>query len=101
MRPLNGSYYVNIFAHCRPVGDPQWYTRQNPPGTPDPLIDVGECHSDGIRAFCDKANLPFLSPSLETIQNPNDLYDWWVKVSPPPTKSSVDDFPRGVQVPDL
>jgi hypothetical protein len=30
MRPLEGSFYVNVFAHYRPVGDPQWYRKSNP-----------------------------------------------------------------------
>eukprot|EP00978_Attheya_sp_CCMP212_P003070 scaffold6251_cov52-Attheya_sp.AAC.8 len=42
-RPLPGGSYVNLFARYRPKGDPQWFEKENPEGTPEPLIDVGEC----------------------------------------------------------
>lgn len=81
---------MNIFSHYRPAGDPLWYTRENPPGTPEQLVDVGKCHTNGIKAVCDKASLPSLSPTLEVIKTASDLYDWWVKVSP--SKSSLTEF---------
>eukprot|EP01036_Dinobryon_divergens_P044116 gene44116-58835_t len=34
MTPLDGDYFVNIFTHYRPVGDPEWFLKPNPPGTP-------------------------------------------------------------------
>lgn len=83
MTPLNGSHYVNIFSHYRPVGDARWYTRENPPGTPPPLVDVGECRSDGHASHCEKARMPYLSPTLETLKGPSDLFKWWRRVSPP------------------
>lgn len=98
MRPLNGSFYVNIFSHYRPVGDPQWYEKPNPPGTPEPLIDVGDCHrtdnGDASVVVCDKAYLPTLSPSLEVLRSPADLFNWWSAVSPKKeVPSRVDEVP--------
>ena len=40
MQPLKGGFYVNMFSHYRPVGDPQWFTRENPEGTPQHLLEV-------------------------------------------------------------
>jgi hypothetical protein len=40
MTPLKGGSYTNIFSHYRPVGDPLWYTRPNPPETPAPILDL-------------------------------------------------------------
>jgi hypothetical protein len=72
MQPLHGGYYVNMFSHYRPAGgDPQWYTHENPPGTPDHLLEVGECQSNGTKAQCSLVGedvLPFLSPKLETVR---------------------------------
>lgn len=94
MKPLNGSHYVNIFSHYRPVGDSEWYLRPNPPGTPEPLIDIGDCklnrdHCENpsdenncrARVKCDKADLPTLSPSLETVHSGQDLFNYWEKYS--------------------
>lgn len=95
MKPLNGSYFTNIFSHYRPIGDPEWYTRPNPPGTPQPLIDIGECHLSRAhctnpedeepacrsKVLCDKADLSTLSPSLETVRGEMDLFNYWKKYS--------------------
>lgn len=104
MKPLNGSYYTNIFSHYRPVGDPEWYEKPNPPGTPEPLIDIGECHLSRdhcanpadqepacrSKVLCDKANLPSLSPSMETINGAEDLFRYWKQYShkTPPSLST-------------
>lgn len=106
MRPLNGSHFVNIFSHYRPIGDPQWYSKPNPPGTPEPLIDIGECHlskdhcanpADAeplcrAKVICDKADLPTLSPALETVHGEMDLFNYWQKYShkTPPKVSKHD-----------
>jgi hypothetical protein len=93
MKPLNGSHYVNIFSHYRPVDDPDWYSKANPPGTPEPLIDIGNCHLSRdhcanpadqepacrSKVLCDKENLPSLSPSMETIHGADDLFNYWKK----------------------
>ena len=41
MRPLDGAFYVNLFAHYRPVGDRAWFTKSNPDGSPTPVGDLG------------------------------------------------------------
>eukprot|EP00567_Pseudictyota_dubia_P003424 CAMPEP_0197435174 /NCGR_PEP_ID=MMETSP1175-20131217/2804_1 /TAXON_ID=1003142 /ORGANISM="Triceratium dubium, Strain CCMP147" /LENGTH=518 /DNA_ID=CAMNT_0042964137 /DNA_START=43 /DNA_END=1599 /DNA_ORIENTATION=- len=89
-RPLRGegAYYVNMFSHYRPVGDPEWYTRPNPAGTPEPLIDIGDCHLEGSAdqysqgaVKCDDSSIgPHLSPSMAKLSGWEDLYDWWKKV---------------------
>lgn len=43
MRPLDGAFYVNLFAHYRPVGDKAWFKKSNPDGTPPPVGDLGNC----------------------------------------------------------
>ena len=83
MMPLNGSYYVNLFTHYRPVGDPDWFRKENPAGTPQQLIDVGECRveEDGKSTSCAKQNLETLSPQLESLYGPLDLFKYWEKTA--------------------
>lgn len=50
MRPLDGAFYVNLFAHYRPIGDRAWFTKSNPDGTPTPVGDLGNCSVTGIAA---------------------------------------------------
>ena len=71
MQPLEGDHYVNLFAHYRPLGDPAWFEKANPEDSPEPLLDIGECRTDGQRVTCSKADeeqLPFLSPKMETVR---------------------------------
>mmetsp|Transcript_5283 Transcript_5283/g.15350 ORF Transcript_5283/g.15350 Transcript_5283/m.15350 type:complete len:360 (-) Transcript_5283:39-1118(-) len=83
-----GSYYVNMFSHYRPAGDPDWYKRPNPKGTPEPLINVGDCqlvgpadqYSSGSVHCDDPAIGIHLSPAQFTARNGDDLYDWWIRV---------------------
>lgn len=82
MQPLDGGYYVNLFAHYRPNGDPQWFSRSNPEGTPKQVLDIGECSSDGIKATCTKENVPYLSPKLEKLKGPDDLFRFWKETAP-------------------
>jgi len=88
MRPLDGGYYVNLFAHYRPNGDPEWFTKKNPPGTPEQKMDIGICTSDGVKATCAGADVPYLSPSLETLHGPNDLFRFWKDTAPVATSVS-------------
>lgn len=37
MNPLRTGEYANMFIHYRPAGDPEWFQRPNPPGTPTPV----------------------------------------------------------------
>ena len=91
---LSGDFYVNLFAHYRPVGDPEWFSKENPADGPAPLLDIGECAAEGNRTTCNggaAARVPFLSPRLETLQGPNDLYKYWVATAPlsPPAPASA------------
>eukprot|EP00566_Odontella_aurita_P014628 CAMPEP_0113553968 /NCGR_PEP_ID=MMETSP0015_2-20120614/15893_1 /TAXON_ID=2838 /ORGANISM="Odontella" /LENGTH=526 /DNA_ID=CAMNT_0000455067 /DNA_START=294 /DNA_END=1874 /DNA_ORIENTATION=+ /assembly_acc=CAM_ASM_000160 len=88
-----GAYYVNMFSHYRPVGDSEWYVRPNPEGTPQPLIDVGECWLEGTTdqysqgaVKCDNPSIgPHLSPKNFRhypirATSGEDLSEWWEKV---------------------
>lgn len=88
--PLEGGYYANIFTHYRPIGDPGWYLKENPEGTPEPLIDVGKCelvggpndYSAGAVQCDNPAIGPHLSPRMFTAESGEDLYQWWLSVGP-------------------
>jgi hypothetical protein len=82
--PLDGDFYVNLFAHYRPIGDDTWFLKPNPPGTPEPLLDIGKCtvnsHSfaHGQQAVtCENEAVTMLSPTMHTINNSDDLFKWW------------------------
>lgn len=80
MKPLQGGYYVNLFAHYRPIGDDAWYKKPNPPGTTAPVMDLGHCTTNGTKATCDgPVSAPNLSPALEEIHSAMDLYKYWEK----------------------
>jgi len=97
--PLSGGYYVNLFTHYRPIKDPRWYVRPNPEGTPEPLLDVGECHLVGDEnsyssgaVQCDNKNIGLhLSPTMFVAKNGDDLYNWWRRVGPDEKKIDEDD----------
>ncbi|KAL3911976.1 MAG: hypothetical protein SGARI_001385 [Bacillariaceae sp.] len=99
-RPMRGpnAYYVNLFTHYRPVGDPDWFSKPNPPGTPEPVLGgkplAEECkvvrkgltgtgpagHSlgyvDGVE--CDNPKLgPYISPTLFQANGPEQMIQWW------------------------
>eukprot|EP00581_Thalassiosira_minuscula_P017067 CAMPEP_0183718574 /NCGR_PEP_ID=MMETSP0737-20130205/11801_1 /TAXON_ID=385413 /ORGANISM="Thalassiosira miniscula, Strain CCMP1093" /LENGTH=524 /DNA_ID=CAMNT_0025948163 /DNA_START=90 /DNA_END=1664 /DNA_ORIENTATION=- len=88
--PLAGGFYANVFTHYRPIGDPSWYTKENPEGTPEPLIDVGECklvgkpdeYSAGAVQCDNPAIGPHLSPKMITATSGEDLYQLWLSVGP-------------------
>ncbi len=88
--PLASGNYINLFTHYRPTGDPQWYTRDNPEGTPEQLIDVGKCelvgkideYSKGAVKCENPAIGPHLSPQMFTAASGHDLFQWWLKVGP-------------------
>jgi len=95
-RPLTGegAYYVNLFAHYRPKGDPDWYRKENPEGAPERLLDVGECKrvddeegwekrfSKGVMRCDDERVGINLSPTSFQANSGADLYAWWRSVSP-------------------
>jgi len=88
--PLQGGNYINLFTHYRPTDDPDWFRKESPEGTPEPLIDVGECRLEGKldqysqgAVTCDnKAIGPHLSPTMFTAKNGMDLFNWWQSVGP-------------------
>lgn len=106
MKPLNGSFYVNIFSHYRPTGDPNWHQKSNPPGTPEPLLDLGSCSLDRShcantadpeplcrpKVKCTNSDVSTLSPSMETALSSSDLYYYWLKYGhkePPAVRTQV------------
>ncbi len=94
MKPLQGAYYVNLFAHYRPIGDPKWYRKANPAGNIAPALDIGKCSTNGTKAHCDGAHaVPHLSPSLEQLHGAMDLYKYWEK-----TGELLKNTPVGVSV---
>ncbi|KAL7495760.1 hypothetical protein ACHAWT_004136 [Skeletonema menzelii] len=88
--PLAGGFYTNLFTHYRPINDPEWYMKENPEGTPEPLIDVGKCelvgkpneYSQGAVKCENDAIGPHLSPKMVTARSGDDLYDLWLSVGP-------------------
>jgi hypothetical protein len=82
MKPLQGAYYVNLFSHYRPIGDPDWFRKENRADSPKPLIDLGACTYKVNETVCEKGHVPYLSPSGEVIKEPGDLFKYWKKVSP-------------------
>ncbi|KAL7495871.1 hypothetical protein ACHAWT_004204 [Skeletonema menzelii] len=88
--PLQSGTYVNLFTHYRPLNDPDWYLRDNPEGTPEPLLDVGECnlvgkpddYSKGAVQCENSAIGPHLSPSMFTATSADDMFQWWKSVGP-------------------
>ncbi|KAL3775492.1 hypothetical protein ACHAW5_000237 [Stephanodiscus triporus] len=96
--PLAGGYYANLFTHYRPIGDPDWYSKDNPEGTPEPLMDVGKCelvgkpneYSVGAVKCENPAIGPHLSPKMFTATSGEDLYRLWLSVGP-----SYDDEANG------
>jgi len=88
--PLAGGFYANLFTHYRPIGDPNWYMKDNPEGTPEPLIDVGRCelvgkpneYSQGAVKCENDAIGIHLSPKMITATSGDDLYDVWLSVGP-------------------
>ena len=86
-KPLkgNGAYYVNLFTHYRPVGDPKWYEKSNTYGTPEALFNVGNCKLEGSiddigvgAVTCDNERIgKNLSPTMFTASSGDDLFNWW------------------------
>jgi len=94
-RPLMGpdAYYVNLFTHYRPTGDPRWMDKPNTPSTPEPLVDVaGDCRLEPVgmtevankklalveAVKCDDPRLgETVSPTLFKATSGEDLIEWW------------------------
>ena len=88
--PLEGGAYINLFTHYRPAGDPEWYLRDNPEGSPVQILDVGECkltgridqYSQGAVTCDTPAVGPHLSPTMFKANSADDLFQWWKSVGP-------------------
>jgi hypothetical protein len=83
MSPLNGSAYVNLFAHYQPMeggkGDPNWYTKKNPPGTPAPILDFDDvCSIDETQAGA------FQSCGGARAVGGEDIFRFWKDNGPAP-----------------
>jgi len=94
-RPLPGGYYANLFTHYRPTGvGTKWYSQENPPGTPEPVLDSPDanCRLEpfgttdlngaqlGIvkKVVCDDPRLGGnISPTLFQAKSADDLVKWW------------------------
>jgi len=88
--PLHSGNYINLFTHYRPLDDPEWFHKETPEGTPEPLLDVGQCvlkgktdqYSQGAVACDDEAIGPHLSPTMFSANSGSDLFQWWKSVGP-------------------
>lgn len=96
-RPMVGpnAYYVNLFTHYRPTGDPNWFGRPNPENTPEAVLGTApvedECQlvSKGLTSAAGSLGLveavecsnpqlgPYVSPALFQASGPEDLIRWW------------------------
>jgi hypothetical protein len=100
--PLRSGKYINLFTHYRPLNDPDWYLRDNPEGTPEPIIDVGECklvgradqYSQGAVKCDNDAIGPHLSPTMFQAKSAADLFSWWVSVGPKSEDGDEADAPE-------
>ena len=72
MSALKGEYYVNLFAHYRPTGDPQWYVKENPEDAPPPLLD-NKHMSEPLKNLYKQT----ISPQGTILQGPRSLYQYW------------------------
>lgn len=108
MNPLQGGSYSNIFSHYRPIGDPAWFTKPNPPDTPPPILDLdlafqssdasstqqcsaSDCSSISLETGDSyeerkqrwiQESLPYLSPAeKDPIRRGDDLFRYWKKVN--------------------
>ena len=82
MKPLMGGFYVNLFAHYRPVGDPEWFLQETHADSVQPLGEVGDCHTEGNTTKCSSgAHVPFLTLPVDRVAGPGDLMKYWNKLT--------------------
>ena len=85
MKPLMGGFYVNLFAHYRPTGDPNWFKADSPPDAPAPLMDsaLGDCRTTEkhTTACSSGAPVPFMALPVERIAGPDDLFSYWQRLT--------------------
>jgi len=73
MRALHGKAYINLFAHYRPIGDPNWFMKSNPIDNPEQCIDINSA-TDDIKNIYNQ----YISPSGQTLTGPETLWNYWV-----------------------
>jgi len=75
MQPLKGRSYSNLFAHYRPVGDPEWFEKENPTveGNAAAKEECSVSHCIGP----DVVDNQFLSPKHEVVEGNDDLFRYW------------------------
>jgi hypothetical protein len=76
MRALHGEAYVNLFAHYRPVGDPEWFLKPNPEGTPEQCHDVAAA-SPSMQALFQQN----ISPRGQVLTGPESLWEFWSELA--------------------
>ena len=74
MSALKGDSYVNLFAHYRPIGDPQWFLKDNPNDSPEQLHDLS---TSGVSGFVKDLFNQFVSSTGHTLAGPSSLYQYW------------------------
>ena len=78
------------------LDDPKWFTKPNPADALKPLIDIGTCsltENDQISCTTDNGDkLKHMSPLLQQITGPHELFEYWKFTTPAPISSSRDEF---------
>lgn len=102
-RPMMGpqAYYVNMFTHYKPVQEGQWWSEENPEGTPEAVLGdkpvKEECrlnHLGNSSVQCDNPALgPNISPELFQVKDPDDLITWWRLTGPKVEADQVSSIP--------
>ena len=93
------SYYVNLFTHYRPTGDPKWFDKPTDDHRPEPVVDVeGDCRLEKVSTAetatkqlgvveavkCSDQRLgDYISPTLFKATRAEDLIEWWKMTTPP------------------
>ena len=76
MRALHGTAYVNLFAHYRPINDPEWFHKSNPPGTPEQLHNIESASSEMQILFNQN-----ISPRGQILTGPDTLWKFWKELA--------------------
>lgn len=99
LKPLEGAFYVNLFAHYRPIGDSEWYEKDNPDHGVLPLLDIQDCYiekkiednNDIIHDYiktninydlnCIREKLPYLSIDTKILTCSQELFENWIEIN--------------------
>lgn len=71
MAPLTGkdAFYVNLFAHYRPDGDPEWSSKPIPEGQAEKIISLDNVDVNTV--------MPHLAATKKILHSGRDLLDLW------------------------